>query len=571
MGLTEKSLQLKELVSIYESKWFLGDLSDVIHSGKQRANDMLGNLSSPMRQLYYLAGLNISTNKDKGIEFWYDPVKWNQIVKLLNEIEQEYQKMMFKFNEEADDFNNWKKIREVAVPSFLTYFNQGPLNYEEQILNWVIGLYSNFDDYILSEFGLLTEDFITFYENLDKLNQNNFQGYTLNNELLRADWESYTTIESGMDENLPSFLKDSIPKDYLVMSKFMIDKGMKDRFYPEELICEKLPLEKVEKILSILSVKREEKDFTYYSETNPGNPLYSNPIFNIENGMYQVFEVKQVIHSINSFLENVVTSDSIRIDKYIKVKGDLLENNIISLLKKFFGSDVKLFQSYYVDGNEQDILIIWNNYAFIIEAKGYNLREPLRTPERAFKRIKDDFKKCIGYGYEQTSRIEKIFLDEKLLVITNNKNEIIEVVDTKLIKECFSIIVNLDSFGLVQNDLSYLLALQSEDDIFPWAVKFDDLEIFILTLIAKNKSPKFFIDFLLFREELHGKIICSDELEICGGFLTSKISPKKMKYIDTLVTKPDFGDVFDEQYHKTMGFKNEKYLYEKQSGKYLFW
>lgn len=571
MGLIEKSLQLKELVSIYESKWFLGDLSDVIHSGKQRANDMLGNLSSPMRQLYYLAGLNISTNKDKGIEFWYDPAKWNTIVKLLNEIEQEYQKMMFEFNEEVDDFNNWRKIREVAVPSFLTYFNQGPLNYEEQILNWVIDLYSTFDDYFLSEFGLITEDFITFYQNLDKLSQNNFQGHTLNNELLRADWESYTTIKSGMDESLPSFFKDSIPKDYIVMSKFMIDKGMKDRFFSEELVCEKLSIEKVEKILSIISVKREEKDFTYYSETNPGNPLYSNPIFDIENGMYQVFEVKQVIHSINSFLENAITSDSTKTDKYIKIKGNLLENNIISLFKKFFGSEIKLFQSYYVDGNEQDVLIIWNNYAFIIEAKGYNLREPLRTPEKAFKRIKDDFKKSIGYGYAQTSRIEKIFVDEKPLVLTNKKNEIIEVIDTEQIKQCFSIIVNLDSFGLVQNDLSYLLELQNEDDIFPWAVKFDDLEIFILTLIAKGKSPKFFIDFLLFREELHGKIMCSDELEICGGYLTSKINPKKMKYIDTLVTKPDFGDVFDEQYNKSMGFKNEKYLFEKQSGKYLFW
>ena len=41
-----------------------------------------------------------------------------------------------------------------------------------------------------------------------------------------------------------------------------------------------------------------------------------------------------------------------------------------------------------------------------------------------------------------------------------------------------------------------------------------------------------------------------------------KINPKKIRYIDTLVTTPDFGDVFDEQYHKTMGFKNEKYLYE---------
>lgn len=571
MGLTEKSLQLKELVSIYESKWFLGDLSDVIHSGKQRANDMLGNLSSPMRQLYYLAGLNISTNKEKGIEFWYDPAKWNEIVKLLNEIEQEYQKMMFEFNEETDDFSKWKKIREVAVPSFLTYFNQGPLNYEEQVLNWVIDLFSPFDDYFLSEFGLVTADFILFYENIDKLNQNNFQGYTFNYELLRDDWENYTTIESGMDESLPDFFKDSIPKDYIVMSKFMIDKGMKDRFLAEELVCERLSIEKVEKILSILTVKREERDFTYYSETNPGNPLYSNPIFDIENEMYQVFEVKQVIHSINTFLENAVTSDSTRLDKYVKMKGDLLENNIISLFKKFFGSDIKLFKSYYVDGKEQDVLIIWNNYAFIIEAKGYNLREPFRTPEKAFNRIKDDFKKCIGYGYEQTSRIESIFFDEKPLVITNDKNEIIEVIDTEQIEECFSIIVNLDSFGLIQNDLSYLLELQNEDDIFPWAVKFDDLEIFILTLIAKGKSPKFFIDFLLFREKLHGKIMCSDELEICGGFLTGKINPKKVKYLDTLVTKPDFGDVFDEQYHKTMGLKNEKYLYEKQSGKYMFW
>ena len=571
MGLTEKSLQLKELVSTYESKWFLGDLSDVIHSGKQRANDMLGKLSSPMRQLYYLAGLNISTSKDKGVEFWYDPAKWDEIVKLLNEIEQEYQKIMFETNEEADDFNNWKKIREVAVPSFLTYFNQGPLNYEEQILNWVIDLYSSFDDYFLSEFGLLTEDFIKFYENLDRLNQNNFQGHTLNTELLRPNWDSYTTIESGMDENMPAFFKESIPKDYLVMSKFMIDKGMKDRFYPNELACDKLPLEKVEKILSLLSVKRDEKDFTYYSETKPGNPLYSNPIFDIENGMYQVFEVKQVIHSIDSFLENVITSNSIRKDKYVKDKGNLLENNIITLFKKLFGNDVKIFQSYYVNGNEQDILILWDGYAFIIEAKGYNLREPLRTPEKAFTRIKDDFKKCIGYGYEQAYRIEKIFIEEKPLTIKNSKDEIIEIIDTKEIKECFSIIVNLNSFGLIQNDLSYLLELQNDDDIYPWAVKYDDLEIFVLTLIAKGKSPKYFIDFLLFREELHSKIMCSDELEICGGYLTNKINPKKVKYVNSIITQPDFGDVFDEQYHKTMGFKNEKYLYEKQSGKYMFW
>lgn len=154
--------------------------------------------------------------------------------------------------------------------------------------------------------------------------------------------------------------------------------------------------------------------------------------------------------------------------------------------------------------------------------------------------------------------------------IQNNQGQTIETIDTKNIKESFSIIVNLNSFGLIQNDLSYLLDIDDED-IYPWAIKYDDLEIFILTLIAQGKKPEYFIDFLLFREELHGKIICSDELEICGGYLTKKINPKKVKYQDVIKTEPEYGDIFDEQYRKTMGFKNEKYLYEKQSGKYIFW
>ena len=107
--------------------------------------------------------------------------------------------------------------------------------------------------------------------------------------------------------------------------------------------------------------------------------------------------------------------------------------------------------------------------------------------------------------------------------------------------------------------------------MFPWAVKIDDLEIFILTLIAQKKSPNYLIRFLLFREELHGKITCSDELEICGGYLTKKINSKKVEYLELLKTQPEFGDIFDQQYRKTMGFKNEKNLYEKQSGKYIFW
>lgn len=569
MSLKEKSEKLKNLVSTYDAQWFLGDLSSLIHSGRDRARDQLGNLSSPMRQLYYLAGLCVSTDKADGKIQHYNREKWNEIVILLNEIENEYIESLIEFDEN-EDATEWKKVRDVAIPSFLSYFNQGPLNFEEQIINWVIDLFSSFDNILVEKFALQTNDFILFYESLDNVVQNNFQGFSTNPELLRENWNKYTKIESGMDNSLPDFFKESIPVHYLVMSKYMIDHGMKDRFYPEELVTNDLSLDKVNKLLELFSLKREERSFLFYTETNPGNPLYDFPILNLEDGMYQVFEVKQVIHSFNNWIEKNVTDTPETLDKYLKIKGKLLEKNIIELFKKFLGDDIKIIDNYYVNGCEQDILIVWKDNAFIIEAKGYNIREPFRNPEKAFTRIKDDFKKSIGYGYEQTFRVESIILEEKELVIQDKQGTTIETIDNSTIKNCFSIIVNLNSFGLVQNDLSYLLNIK-EDDIYPWAVKYDDLEIFILTMIAQGTNPQRFIDFLLFREEVHGMITCSDELEICGGFLTNQFNRKKIKYSSTLKSTPEFGDIFDQQYQKTMGFKNEKNLYEKQSGKYMFY
>lgn len=568
MSLKEKSERLKEIMSKYDSKWLLGDLSFVMHSGRERAVDQLGELSSPMRQLYYLAGLNISSPVKDRLKYTYDPEEWKEIVELLNGIENDYAEQLLAENE--GDRGEWERVRNVAIPSFLSYFNEGPLNFEEQILNWVIDLYSNFDPYLEKEYDLQVIDFINFYNNLDKLGQRNFQAFTMSPELLRDNWEGYTDIKSGIDENLPTFLKESVPQEYLVMSKFMIDKGMKDRFFAWELTSEDLEEDKVNRILGLLSCKRMQREFTYYTETKPGNPLFDFPIIDMENGMYQVFEVKQVIHAINGFLERDITREQPQMDKYLKLKGDLLEGNILELVGGFLGDGIKIYQSYFVNGKEQDILIFWKDYALIIEAKGYNLREPFRNPERAFIRISDDFNKCIGYGYEQTSRVESIILSGDPLTIKDKDGNVIDQINTSFIKECFSIIVNQNSFGLVQNDLSYLLKI-GEDDIYPWAVKFDDLEIFIRTLIALKKRPQYFFDFLFFREELHGKIRCSDELEICGGYITGKLSAKKIQYNESIKTLPEFGDIFDEQYRKGMGFNNEKYLEEKQDGRHMFW
>lgn len=570
MSLELKSKELKDLVSTYNTQWFLGDLSGLMKNiATGRADDQLGKLSSPMRQLYFLGGLLVTSDPANGIDVQFTPDKWEKIVELLNEIEAEYYQIFFpKEGEEIDD--EWKKVREVAMPSFLSYFNQGPLNFEEQTINWVRDLFSQLDTIIESSVNLKTEDFIQFYENLDQLNQSNFQSFSTKTGRLRSDWKKYSKLQIGHTDDMPEMMLDMF-EERLPLMTFMADHGIIDRFYPEEIVSATLPIDKVQNIIQLLSTNREQNDYLYYTATRPGNPLYEKPIIDIGEGMFQVFEVKQVIHAIEKLLENICSTTTENTTKLIDKKGKLLEKRIVELLNSFFKKDYEVFVGYYVDNCEQDILFLWKGYAFIIEAKGYKLNEPFRDPDKAFVRIKNDFKSCIGYGYSQTKRVEQKFVDQVPLRITDKNGNLLKEIDTtKYEDNDFSIIVNLKSFGQIQNNLSTLLE-KEEDDVFPWAVRLDDLEVFILTLIAQKKTPKFFIDFLLMREELHGKLICTDELEVCGGFIIGKLNPTSISKADMIGTTPDLASLFDRQYQKGMGFKKEKYLNEKRSGKYIFW
>ncbi|MBK8344470.1 MAG: hypothetical protein IPL12_14865 [Bacteroidetes bacterium] len=101
----------------------------------------LQGLSSPQRQLLYLAGLNITSKqpeKDK-LKHQYSDEEFEHMKKLLNEIENGYEHYFYPKPDDVVD-EDWKMRRMIAMPTFLSYFNQGLLNYEEQIIERVHGL-----------------------------------------------------------------------------------------------------------------------------------------------------------------------------------------------------------------------------------------------------------------------------------------------------------------------------------------------------------------------------------------------------------------------------------------------
>ena len=558
------SSELKQFLTKYDKRIMLGHFTLLMEtSSLAMAQDEIGQLSSPMRQLYYLAGLLVTTT-GCGKEVNYSKEDWTYIVEHLNAIEAEYFKI-FLSAEETEITDEWKKRRKVAMPSFLSYFNQGPLNLEEQSISWISDLYEKLDTAIETEIGLKTKDFLHFYDNLDRWCENNLQGFSASQ--IRPNWQEYTNLQLGVVDDAPDEIK-ALGESQLPMYAFVADYGVKNRFKASDLADEDLPLTKVAQILTLLSCKMADSDFLYYTSTT--NPLYRFPILNLEDGLFQVFEIKQVLHAIDAYLEKLCCTTDKNKTKYIKEKGVLLESNIVNLFKLVFGKCVKCYTSYYVDGCEQDILILWKDNAFIIEAKAYDIKEPFRDPGRAYKRILQDFNRSIGYAYKQTWRVAEKFYKQEPLEIKDEHGALIDTIDTTKYKNGdFSIIVTQKSFGQIQSDLSIMLDIE-EGGFYPWAVKYDDLDVFLRTLKTMRKKPRYLIDFLIDREFLHGHVICSDELQICGGYLTGELTSDICQSDNLIACSPNLASVFDEQYRKGLEFKNEKHWKEKHDGKTLF-
>ena len=564
-----KSQELKNLLARYSTQNFLGHLSflmSCITNGC--ASDELNKLSSPMRQLYYLAGLLTSIKEDGTNKIQPEKEEWVQIVNLLIDIENAHYKLFIPENYERLDYESKRKIK-IAMPTFLSYFNLGPLNFEEQIINEIISVYSKMDDVINESTGLSTADFILFYENLDEWCQYNFKSLTQTweNCPTRDNWTEYTNLELGVYENTPNEIKE-ITEERMPMYALVMDPGIKCRFKPLDLAVNGLSAEKVLLILSLLSIQRDDKDFLYYTSLNP---LSNKPIIDLQNGLFQVFEEKRVLHAIRNYLESICKRNEQTTSRLSHHKGNYLEDNIVELFRKFFGKNAEILKGYYIDGCEQDIMILWKNFIFIIESKAYTNKEPFRDTEKAFKRIKQDFDRSIGYAHKQAKRVENKFKEGLPFNLTDkNGNTLKTISPTDYKDNDFYIIVNQEVFGQIQVDLSTFLEIDEEDN-YPWAVRFDDLETFILTLIAKKKKPQYFIDFLIFREFLHGHITCMDEGEICGGYLMGALTHEIAESNDMIVCTPELASVFDEQYRKGMGFKNEKYWEEKHDKKTTFW
>lgn len=526
----EKIKKLKEKLQSIGTRDLLGIIGIQFITFANNAKDVAEqsdifnktNLISPQKQYTYLAGLLMSTNdksnghvvRDENAEIY------NDLEKDVQEITLEYIKTFLDFDQTSDSDDVKRNL--VSMEAFTSYFDTGILRYPEQTIALIRELYSGFDSELETLTGLITEDFIAFYQ----LICDTFE------ETMNASTYAVNDIKKFLNSLNPYAV--DVEREYERMMAFAqglagvnLQNAMDNlNVIKVSKVKEKFGKKKGEILLNIFGLHRKETDFLYY---NGRNPFAEHPLCWIddEETLFIVHPQFVLNAAYNYITDTLEKSQNSFADKYKKVKAETVEKLFLNILKDIFGEQAKYHTRVCEERGtkEHDILIEFNDYLLIAEVKASKVREPFFNPEKGYKRIRDHFNSDSGIGgaYEQAIILKKFIEDKENVVLYENKNKKFEIQNVAT-KKILPIVLTLNQFGGLAVNTS--LILEKEDSQpYPWVCNWHDFENIIEILRYLNKEPNDFIDYIVWRIENHPNVLSSDELDIIEGhFIDSKVS-----------------------------------------------
>ncbi len=561
--LIEKTTKLKGLVSKYDSSEFLKHIATIlIQIGQRESNPMFKDLMSPMRQLFYLASLNLeSINVGTAADFSRE--EWGEMTTLLRDIEAEYF-LTIGFGKERAPIADHDKVGAV-LSTFMNYYFNGPLGYLEQQIEKIERVFGQFREPIKQNLGLELGDFVSLYDFLtDAINENLTYPPRL---LASSEWQKFTSAAVAKGLTDPMDWIDESPIEVHDAMDFMRNPGRMFVIDLTKLNKEEEFVYRLRTYMNLICCERSPKEeITFYTEEVL---LLNRPIFKVSNDVYLIFYQKQLLHATYSLLFRFCR----RLDETtaLKARDCFLEDKVEELFKKSFGGNAFVYRNYSVDGHsEQDLLVLHRGLALIVEIKAGGYRGPMRDPLKAYEKLQSDFKKIIQLAYDQTSRVKTRFMANETFDLLNlNGNKLYEINPRKF-HHVFSIVVTWETFGMIQSDLEKMLTLNPDDE-FPWAVGVDDLEAFLLMLARGKSLIQRLTTFLEYRELFHGHLICGDELELCGLFLVNqKMFVENSQSEHIICTWPDLTNPFEAAYRSGLGLRNERNYEAKRNGDVRF-
>jgi len=521
-----------------------------LHLNQRRSS----KLSSPYKQIFHLLGLLLTTSPENATDLNSKKIK--EIKEHLEEVFQQYAWMFFPTSEEEAGSEQWYKVREVAMPVFLNYFNNAPLLYKEQIISRIKIWFEPFNKIIKDKTGLSIEKALEIVLWITDELQKLYDSCIDTVKILKKETNNFKDRYRSRERNL------------LEAEEIAKQESIKSLLYNFKNITERLNMVRVEELeknfgkedtkyfLSLLSIERPLS--TKYFYPTERNPAEFSPIFKINDDIFCPSTYQLFIALMWNFEE--ILRNSAKRNSFFSHRDEIVVEQTESALKNLLSPKHKIWKSVYetpTAHKEHDLLLQIDNKYLILEVKATQLKEPFRDPDRAYIRIKRDFQSDTGIqkAYDQANSLRKLLLTNQVITLYDRKgNEIVQI--NGPVEEAFCICVTSDSFGILATNLALLLYKDTSEP-FPWAISLPDLESILNGFKYKKKNIDDFLSYLRQRANLHGTVFTCDELEIAGAYLRYGSFDWHFKGPSTEDTKmilsSEMADIFDEIYYEQMG------------------
>lgn len=490
-------------------------------------------LSSPARQILHILGLAATAppkhHGDLNLEEWTETWMDLEIV---------FQQYNFLFFPDPQDYPQdipakWWQAAGTTMPVFLDHFNTLPLFYPEQLIDRLHRWFDPFEDFLREEVGLSLEDAITAADRVKRELQSQLHSVMRSLESLQdahqqRDLDAWNAAAVALNEHLDPL--------YIVEQKILtaeVGEDVASAFF------------------RLLSIRRgDQPDYFYPTEENL---VISRPLIWIEEGRFGCGDPNLLLPALlRNFEERLLGSD-LR-ERFLQNRAAAVAAKAEEIIASFLPPEGHTWSELYETSTshfEHDVLAKVGDRYLVVEVKSTPPKEPFRDPEKAYERLRQDFRSDTGIqkAYDQARRLKDLLSEGGALTLYSKRGEPTVVLPSGD-RAVHCICVTADSFGALATDLSLLLE-KKDDEPYPWAVSVADLETALEGLTALGKEFDDLWRYLDARSELHGRVFGSDELEFLGAFLRfGSFDQFGSQNLDHIGLSPDLSDIFDELYAK---------------------
>jgi hypothetical protein len=384
-------------------------------------------------------------------------------------------------------------------------------------------IYGPFNDWCLKRYGFTAEDVLRVGAAADRWSTDRF------NELLQ---EAHAFSDRIQAELRDTALRDALSAEELSrldapgISKSLgfqaftevLSEGVGNAsaFSVDDLVGEDLPRERVEAVLSELSVSVGGLEPNEYRGLFDRSPLVERPFVQFEE-RYLLPIPGMVLRDTVGLLETRLLNGGPRSFSTSRAKtlDALAVEYLVALLPGSQG-----FVNLFYEGTELDGLVIFERTAFVVEGKGTPLSAAAQRGD--LERLRRDIGRAVEEAWTQGKRARDYVLgeDAPAVFVDDSGTELVRL-EPGQIDEVVIVNPTVHELAGHASQLPRLRHLGLfADDEYPWSVFINDLRVIAET--ADNAAV--FLHYLIWRARLPlgERIMATDELDLWASYLLSE-------------------------------------------------